>query len=199
MDFSDRMNNSLHTVTGVICARRNYTHVKAPQKDTIDKLNVLVVTAKYRNHRSQVIENIYFVWINYNYTKMISSIGKGEIQKYTLDFKENDHIIFIADSVSFPAIDYMNNQCYYSEVLTYEETAFDKMNHVLVPKYRICSRNEIKEIEAKYGNKNTFPKMIAKIDPIARFMDFRPGDVLEITKKSKSLRYRLVTLNEDMI
>ena len=80
------------------------------------------------------------------------------------------------------------------EHLKYEDICCPKMEHVLVPNYRLVGHAETKELEKRYGEKTKFPKMVAKVDAMARYLDFQVGDIVEVAKKSpfSGISYRWV-------
>ena len=58
------------------------------------------------------------------------------------------------------------------------------LEHEWVPKHRIMSNEEVEELLKKYGIKKwQLPKMLDS-DPVAMILGARPGDVIEITRKS---------------
>jgi DNA-directed RNA polymerase subunit H len=70
------------------------------------------------------------------------------------------------------------------------------IEHTLVPKYAICSDDEIKELLSKYNiQKDRIPKISFK-DPSIINEELEPGTVLKISRKSKtepnSFFYRVV-------
>ena len=98
--------------------------------------------------------------------------------------------------MSFQAIAHLKKSKFYWEVLSYTDTCFDKMSHSLLPKYKLLCESDVQEVEKKYGPRKLFHKMIARQDAIAKFMDYRVGDVVEICSKSaiagNTITYRLV-------
>lgn len=77
------------------------------------------------------------------------------------------------------------------------KTKINLFSHELVPKHIILSEKEKKDVIKKYGIKklNQFPK-IFKSDPIARMIDAKIGDLMEIIRKNdtgkESIYYRVV-------
>lgn len=107
-----------------------------------------------------------------------------------------DDILIISDRVSYQAMccDIGHRHL---ETLGTKDLCCDKMNHVYVPKYRLLTEKEVLDLENRYGNRKTFPKILYRIDAIARLLGFRPGDVAEVTSMSnvvgeyKSYRYTI--------
>ena len=73
---------------------------------------------------------------------------------------------------------------------------FNILDHVLVPPHRIMSNEEVDVVKQRYNitNNNLFPE-ISRFDPVAQVIFIRPGEVVEITRPSKtaieSLYYRV--------
>tara|TARA_B110000090_G_scaffold159076_3_gene175238 strand:- start:6 stop:557 length:552 start_codon:yes stop_codon:yes gene_type:complete len=58
---------------------------------------------------------------------------------------------------------------------------FDLVSHALVPLHRLLADGEIKELVAKYAEVSKLP-ILDRLDPVARYYNFRQGDVVEITR-----------------
>ena len=71
-----------------------------------------------------------------------------------------------------------------------------KIDHCYVPKYTILSEEEVRAVEARYGPRDKFSKMVAKRDALARFLDLREGDTVRLARASciggESVSYRHV-------
>ena len=58
------------------------------------------------------------------------------------------------------------------------------LEHSLVPKYRLMEESEIEDLLTKYNiQKKNLPKMLVD-DPVAKALELKVGDVLEIVRKS---------------
>ena len=73
---------------------------------------------------------------------------------------------------------------------------FSILEHELVPKHEILGEREVAELQDKYKlQKEQLPK-IKKSDPVIKEIKAEVGDVVRITRRSrtagKSLSYRLV-------
>jgi DNA-directed RNA polymerase subunit H len=73
---------------------------------------------------------------------------------------------------------------------------FRLQDHMLVPKHEILSKEEAEELLKILGvKKEQLPKLKAN-DPIAKEIGAKPGDIVKITRESKtagrSVFYRLV-------
>jgi len=78
------------------------------------------------------------------------------------------------------------------------EGEIDIFIHELVPKHRILSEEEKEEILKKYNaNLTDLPRILVS-DPVVRRLGAKPGDVIEITRKSftagESKYYRVVVI-----
>lgn len=64
---------------------------------------------------------------------------------------------------------------------------FNILNHVLVPKHRIMSEEQVNEIRVKYNINDDFEfPEISRFDPVSQAICLRPGQVCEILRPSKT-------------
>jgi DNA-directed RNA polymerase subunit H len=76
-----------------------------------------------------------------------------------------------------------------------EENLF---KHELVPEHRVLGEEEKKELLDRYNiTLQQLPKILV-VDPVVRFLGAKPGDVLEITRRSptagETKYYRVVVI-----
>ncbi len=76
------------------------------------------------------------------------------------------------------------------------DSEFNIFEHFLVPKARILKEEEVKKILEKYKvTKLQLPKILSK-DPMCKALGAKPGDIIEIKRKSptagEALYYRVV-------
>jgi DNA-directed RNA polymerase subunit H (RpoH/RPB5) len=169
---------------------RGYKDITKEQDITVNKEQLSIVTARYINIRNKQQEEVCCVYHknqNKCITKTIIKCLTGKLKAYT-------HFILVSYSVSCHILRHFRQlQCYF-EHLTYSDITNTIFNHIYVPVYRLLSQQEVKEVENTYGKKEMYPKMIARLDAIGKYMDFRQGDVLEIKKRYQPnfIMYRLV-------
>jgi len=74
------------------------------------------------------------------------------------------------------------------------------LEHELVPQHRILSPEEAREVLARYGVQPQQLPYILVSDPVVRELGAKPGDVIEIKRKSptagEAIYYRLVVTGE---
>ena len=80
-----------------------------------------------------------------------------------------------------------------------ENKEIDIFEHELVPKHRVLNIKETWELLKKYGIKSKqLPRILAK-DPAVKAIDAKPGDIIEITRKSPTAgeaKYYRVVVSE---
>ena len=135
------------------------------------------VYVKY--HISKKIQTNYI----YGYIEDIFNIDEVLTKNDKLIIIVNDNI---NDSIK-KYIEEIFNEGYFIITFTLEELSYNILNHILVPPHRILSEEETKEIKEKYNvmSNNKFPE-ISRFDPVAKVIGIRPGEVCEITRKSKT-------------
>ncbi len=113
------------------------------------------------------------------------------------------HIIIIGEKNATPDVykGMVNLPSYRFEYFTYEQLAYNPLEHSFVPPHRILSEEERKTLTKNNPtlNINELPT-ISYEDPVVRFIGAIPGNVIEIIRTNpddslvrKSIAYRLVT------
>lgn len=75
------------------------------------------------------------------------------------------------------------------EVFKERKLLYNITKHRLVPKHRCLSSFEITSFKRKYGTK--IPVLL-QTDPVARFYNFKTGDIIEITRADGIVVFRIV-------
>ena len=81
-------------------------------------------------------------------------------------------------------------------VIPIKHLQFNVLQHTLVPKHRVLSKEECEQVMKTYNMNSLeqFPE-ISRFDPVSKAIGIRPGQVCEITRKSKtaveSIYYRV--------
>ena len=72
-------------------------------------------------------------------------------------------------------------------VINIKSLQFNIMEHELVPHHKVLCLDEVIELKKKYNIKhdNQLPN-ISRFDPVALVLSLRPGQICEITRKSKT-------------
>lgn len=134
------------------------------------------------NNDIKIIYHMKSKFIKNDLKKFLSTIEKDE---------EYKHIIFI-----FKEKINNNNDKNIKDLLegvTYElfpikNLLFNITKHSYVPKHELLSTDEANDIMQKYSikNKSQFP-IILKSDPVSRYYDFKPGQLIKIYRSSTSI------------
>lgn len=120
----------------------------------------------------------------YNYIEDLYEIeqvlGKNDQLIIIITSKVNDTIINELKQI------YENNN-HFITVFNIEELLFNILNHELVPKHKILNEEEKSNVYKKYniGKNNELPE-ISRFDAVSKVIGVRPGEVCEITRKSKT-------------
>lgn len=73
------------------------------------------------------------------------------------------------------------------QIFSIEELLINVTQHVLVPKHEVMKDSEVAEVIERFNikTKSNLP-FIQSIDPVARYLALKPGQVVKITRKSPS-------------
>ena len=119
--------------------------------------------------------------------------------KEIYDIKENDTIIIITKDKSYNKTNgsdailesqiesILKNESIFVQVFWLDTLIINIIKHDAVPKHRIVTQEEKERLISKYDiqNYNQLP-IILKIDPVAKFLGMRRGDVCEIIRPSET-------------
>ena len=142
---------------------------------------------------------------------MKSKYMKGELQKFlnSIDEEEDiNHIIFVfkekinsnnEKNIKSLIAQYNNNDKTRKnvkvEMFEIRNLLFNITKHSYVPKHVLLSTTEAEEVYDKYSIKNkTQLPIIYKTDPVAKYFDFKSGELIKISRGStaigESITYR---------
>lgn len=106
------------------------------------------------------------------------------------DFKFNHAIIIYGGVITSQANKTISALTEFDiELFNKKSLAYNITRHRLVPSHRKLEMCEVVDFKSKYGVK--IP-VILKSDPVARFYNFKQGDIIEIKRKEGTIFYRIV-------
>jgi DNA-directed RNA polymerase subunit H len=151
-----------------------------------------------RNHIRCFMSNIYykkdesclvfFAYPEENKSKKISNDQVAEFCRAIIETKVNAAIMVcnVPSSSSTESICSnvsKSNKSIFIQYFMDEELMYNPIDHVLVPKHRLLSEAEIRElVEVDKIGLNKIPK-ISTLDPVCKRMAAKQGDVVEVTRK----------------
>lgn len=126
----------------------------------------------------------------------ISSVSKTSvIGEFLNSYKDNPKIVIVKD-ISKKANQYINQNFKNTEIFNEEELMINLIDHEIVPKHELLSKEELKDFYKKFNvKKKNMPKLNIN-DPVARYYNMKKNDIVRITRPSqtsgKVISYRLV-------
>ena len=136
------------------------------------------------------------VYVKYHLNK---TLKLGNINDYIEDLihldnvleKKDDIIIIIKDEPNDSLLSVLSNlwlqDQIYVNVINIKRLQFNILNHVLVPKHRVLNDEETKIFKQRYNiSDNSQIPDISRFSPVAQVIGIRPGEICEITRKSKT-------------
>lgn len=109
--------------------------------------------------------------------------------------KSDEHVIFIYKD-KFTTVNEKNLkktlQFKKFEMFCLKNILFNITKHELVPKHELVGSNEATEVYNRYSIKENqkilkLPLLITKTDPVAKYYDFKPTNLIKITRPSSSV------------
>lgn len=92
----------------------------------------------------------------------------------------------INDTMKKTLIEYFN-EGYFMTMFNLDDLSYNILDHTLVPTHTIMNNDEKETIKQKYNviNDTQFPE-ISRFDPVAKVIGLRPGELCEISRKSRT-------------
>ena len=92
----------------------------------------------------------------------------------------------INDTMKKTLIEYFN-EGYFITMFNLDDLSYNILDHTLVPTHTIMNNDEKETIKQKYNvmNDTQFPE-ISRFDPVAKVIGLRPGELCEISRKSRT-------------
>lgn len=119
----------------------------------------------------------------------ITAVNKTSGINDFLNYFKDNHKFIVVNSINKKAHQYIKNNYKNTEIFSEEELMINLVDHVLVPKHELLSDQEKDIFFDKYHcKKRSVPKMLTS-DPIARYYNMKPNDIVRITRPSKQSGY----------
>lgn len=109
--------------------------------------------------------------------------------------ENKDHMIFVyKDKFTTVNEKYLKSQLGFKkiELFCIKNLLFNITKHELVPKHELMKNDDAKMIYDRYSIKDNqkivkLPLLITKTDPVSKYYDFKPGNLIKITRPSSSV------------
>lgn len=111
------------------------------------------------------------------------SIKKSDLPHILNKSSKHIHFILVVNSISFQSKIILKNYFDRFEILHRDIVSIPILTHEYVPNYTLVKGTEMIELTKKFGDVSKFGKIVADIDPVAIYLDFRPGGVVKVEQK----------------
>lgn len=150
--------------------------------------------------KHKVVKGVRGTKIIYAFITKIDKFNTEKTQEYIKLMQENDitHAIIVYRQVitstakknieKLPTNDEVNIKI---ELFSDKELRFNITKHRLQPKFKLFNHKEATTFKRDYGK--SIPIMFT-CDPIARFFNYKPGDIIRLTNSDGYVSYRIVKL-----
>lgn len=117
--------------------------------------------------------------------RKITTIRKVEDIEDFLDKYKDHYKLIIVSKITPKAykqfLEYDNLEVFFDD-----DFLINKIDHIFVPKHIILSKEEQEQIKKEYGFKRIEIGIIKQSDPIARYYNVKPGEIIAIERASKN-------------
>ena len=118
----------------------------------------------------------------------IKCIGNIFVELHKLDFK-HAIIVYKKSITSQTNKTIEQNQNFEFELFNEDDLQINITKHFLQPKFSLLNETETTKFKAKFGVKIPIMRLN---DPIARFYNYKKGNIVQITRKNGYVSYRIV-------
>ena len=201
MQLNSSLISSIHKSRNTLIETMSYQgyDVSEYENETLTETN-----AKYSANQLDILfdkakdseKNIHKTYVNYHLDK---ALRPGYIQDIVDDLFHVEEVLQKSDTLMIvtredTSENVLNSVRHLLEkdgifliVVNIKRLQFNILNHTIVPKHRVMTDSEVKEVMNKHNILKTseFPD-INRFDPVAVAIGLRPGSVCEITRPSKT-------------
>lgn len=183
--LADMAQISLETMKKTL-RHRGYTDIHPVQKCSIRNYVLWKITGTYNVRFAPAPTSFTCIWVLDEKKEVVP------VPKSLLGLLMNDghldcsHIILITSSISSHALAALAQYTAHYEIFSFQETLSFIGHHMYVPRYTILKEQDVVSYEQTYGSRHNFPKIIARVDPMARLMNLRPGDTVRVHRASRT-------------
>ena len=191
--MSGTMKDLIRSGINRIASIRKYSREREHKVVSLDPLHDMYRT-DYEDVQKQRL--CVFVYVLDKKCRSLVQLKMCLASKLAQRLHESWRAILVCDHISAQSINLLQSRCSSMQVLSFMDVVIDRFGHDHVPEYTLLSPSSIAELEETIGDKSTWPRMIAALDPIARLMWCEPGDCVKIVAVSPvsgiSVSYRCV-------
>ena len=165
-----------------------------------NNLSISVVNDMYQaNQLDMLVTNLKtqqkaYIKYHINKTLRFSNIEEyiDDLYEYDAVLKKTDDLIIITKDKINKSLEKNLKQLWGQDkilitIINIKALQFNIMEHDLVPHHKVLCTDEAEKLKQKYNIKhNSQLPNISRFDPVALALSLRPGQICEITRKSKT-------------
>lgn len=172
--------------------------IKKIIKDDNDDQEYMIELDNDSNYNTTIKnKKIYVKLFDYKITSVNKNSPIGEfISKYDTEYK-----ILIVQDINQKSENIIESYDTQTEVFKINNLMINIVEHVLVPKHIVLSKEETDNVLQAYRAKKRDMMIIRTTDPVAKYYNMKPGDIVKIIRPSvmtvENTAYRLVVKSKD--
>jgi len=172
--------------------------IKKIIKDDNDDQEYMIELDNDSNYNTTIKnKKIYVKIFDYKITSVNKNSPIGEfISKYDTEYK-----ILIVQDINQKSENIIESYDTQTEVFKINHLMINIVEHVLVPTHIVLSKEETDNVLQAYRAKKRDMMIIRTTDPVAKYYNMKPGDIVKIIRPSvmtvENTAYRLVVKSKD--
>lgn len=190
---------AFQTINDMLIDRGTIREVDRKEIGKVDQAKSIfheTITYENQDGEKKYIYVIFYLLNKFSKTSMDPYLAPSpEHPKSIPGQKSNEHVIFVYKD-KFTTVNEKNlkTQIQFKkiELFCIKNILFNITKHELVPKHELVGTEEAKEIYDRYSIKDNqkilkLPLLITKTDPVSKYYDFKPTNLIKITRPSSSV------------
>ena len=158
-----------------------------------------IVTLDNDSNYNTIIPNKKIIIKVFDYK--IASIAKNSpIGEFILK-NNKDYKFIIVQDINSKSENIIYNYETPTEIFKFKELMINLVDHILVPKHILLSKEEAQAVLIAYNAKKIDIPLIKSVDPVARYYNMKKGEIVKIIRPSvmtcESTAYRIVTKSKE--
>lgn len=172
-------------------------YIITSEYDQYEVFKLPEIQKQLTNHGTTTIKHITL----YILTTCNKPIGKVIITEMlntltvNFNFKKESQLLIICNNITNQAIYLLQAKLEIDSftVISHNDISIPRTRHKLVPQYTVLNEKETIVIEKKYNSSRlNFPKIVVPLDPIARYLGFKPGQVVQIMRRCNQNGFEII-------
>jgi DNA-directed RNA polymerase subunit H (RpoH/RPB5) len=146
-----------------------------------DDLEFILILDNDVNYNTQIKHKKIYIKI---FEYKISSVNKNSPVGEFLSKNSDQYKLIVVEDINEKSKNTIAQYDTSCEIFKMDELKINIVDHILVPKYTVLTKEEADDVLKTYNAKKKDMPLISSADPIARYYNMKPDDICKIERAS---------------